>query len=95
MLARGLQIKGFFWQKRQKANYTTKTIDAVIYIYYIYTYFVIYIYMLYMFIYTTIGRMPTSITSWEILTKFTHRMTESTEKKNKKNKSIYMYTVFE
>ena len=43
--------------------------------------------MLYMFIYTTIGRMPTSITLWEILTKFSHRMTESTEKKTKKTKA--------
>ena len=61
---------------------------------YIYIHFVIYIYMLYMFIYTTIGRMPTSITSWEILTQFSHRMTESTKNKQT-NKSIYMWTVFE
>ena len=51
--------------------------------------------MLYMFIYTTIGRLPTSITSWEILTKFSHRMTESTEKKknNKKQKHIHVDSI--
>ena len=45
--------------------------------------------MLYMFIYTTIGRLPTSITSWEILTKFSHRMTESTEKKKQQKTKAY------
>lgn len=49
--------------------------------------------MLYMFIYTTIGRMPTSITSWENLTKFSHRMTESTEKKKKKQKHIHVDSI--
>lgn len=44
--------------------------------------------MLYMFIYTTIGRMPTSITLWEILTQFSHRMTESTKKTKQKHTQV-------